>query len=99
VLPGRSACVRCLFEEAPPPEETPSCNEAGVLGPAVALAGALQAAEALRLLRGEPPLHADALLSFDLATGRTRQVPVTRRAGCLTCGGLTTLAAGRSLHP
>src|SRR5947199_152330 len=59
VLPGRSACYRCVFEEAPPPGDVPSCQEAGVLGPVPALAGALQAAEALRVLAGVEARHAD----------------------------------------
>src|SRR3989475_8171041 len=65
VLPGRSACYRCVFEEGPPPCDVPSCQEAGGLGPVTALAGALEAAEALRLLAGEPPAWANALLALD----------------------------------
>src|SRR5262245_1807069 len=53
VLPRRTACYRCIFEAPPPPEEAVSCTEAGVLGPLPALAGALQAAEAIRVLRGD----------------------------------------------
>src|SRR5262249_17037272 len=33
VVPSESACYRCIFEDAPPPDETPSCEAAGVLGP------------------------------------------------------------------
>ena len=99
VLPTLTACYRCVFEEAPPPEDTPSCNDAGVLGPAVAFAGTLQAAEVLRVLHGEPPLYANRLLSFDLSTGRSRHVAVARRAGCHACDAPEANVAGRSLHP
>jgi molybdopterin/thiamine biosynthesis adenylyltransferase len=85
VVPGVTACYRCVFEEAPPPGDVPSCAEAGVLGPVVALAGGLQAAEAIRLLAGEPPHLADRLLVIDL-DGGYRAVPLARRPGCLACG-------------
>src|SRR3989442_11618923 len=83
VLPGRSACYRCVFEEAPPPGDVPSCQEAGVVGPVAVLAGALQAAEAIRLLAGEPPAYANALLALDTqAEGRRTgpAAPQTRPA-------------------
>jgi molybdopterin/thiamine biosynthesis adenylyltransferase len=85
VLPGASACYRCLFEEPPPPHETPSCQDAGVLGPSVVLAGTLQAAEAIRLATGAPPLFADRLLVFDTREACWRRVPVARRPGCAAC--------------
>ena len=86
VVPRVTACYRCVFEEAPPDGDVPACDEAGVLGPTVALAGALQAAEALRLLRGERPAFADRLLAIDLRTGTWRTVPVARTPDCATCG-------------
>src|SRR5205085_1630617 len=76
VLPGRSACYRCVFEEAPPPGDVPSCQDAGVLGPVPSLAGALQAAEAVRLLTGDRVAFADRLLTIDTREGRWRAVPV-----------------------
>ncbi|HJQ84960.1 MAG TPA: HesA/MoeB/ThiF family protein, partial [Candidatus Binatia bacterium] len=85
VLPGRSACYRCLFEEAPPPGDVPSCEEAGVLGPVPALAGALQAAEAIRLLGGARAAYADRLLTFDLGAGRWRTVPLAPDPRCPVC--------------
>jgi len=88
ILPGTTACYRCLFEEPPPPEQVPSCQEAGVLGPAVVLAGSLQAGEAVRLLSGMSPLFADRLLVIDTRSGSWRRIAVTRRPGCPACGSL-----------
>jgi molybdopterin-synthase adenylyltransferase len=91
ILPGATACYRCVFEEAPPPDDVPSCSEAGVLGPVVALAGSLQAADALRVARGEPPHFAGRLLSIELRTGTWRSIPVARSSHCAACGsGRTT---------
>ena len=88
VLPGGTACYRCLFEDPPPPDEVPSCQEAGVLGPSVVLAGTMQAAEAVRLLAGRAPLFAGRLLHFDTRFGTWRHVVVTRRPACPACGAL-----------
>jgi adenylyltransferase/sulfurtransferase len=100
VLPGASACYRCVFEEPPPAAESASCRDAGVLGPVPVLAGALQAAEAIRLLVGERPLFADLLCTIDLGTGAWRHVPLARNPLCTACAA-TTLAAdvGRSEAP
>jgi adenylyltransferase/sulfurtransferase len=97
ILPGATACYRCVFEDAPPAEDVPSCQEAGILGPVVALAGSLQGAEALRVLHGEPPLFAGRLLSIDLRTGAWRSVPVARRVRCAACGEPDRLAETRSM--
>jgi adenylyltransferase/sulfurtransferase len=86
VIPGRTACYRCLFEEPPPADDVPSCAEAGVLAPVVALAGSLQAVEALRWLRGEPPLFADRLLAIDVRDGTWRSVSVAPSPHCAACG-------------
>jgi molybdopterin/thiamine biosynthesis adenylyltransferase len=96
VLPGRSACYRCVFEDAPPPGDVPSCQEAGVLGPVAALAGALQAAEAIRLLAGEPAAWASTLLVIDTLGGRWRTVPLAPNPRCPACA---PTAAERSQAP
>jgi len=100
VLPGTSACYRCLFEAPPPPGEAVSCTEAGVLGPLPALVGALQAAEAVRLVCGQPPLFADRLFTIDAWSGTWRSVPLARRLTCAACGpGLAAPVATRSVAP
>ena len=94
VLPAITACYRCVFEDAPPPGEVPSCEEAGSLGPTAALAGALAAAEAVRLLTGAGASYADRLLVIDTLGGRHRSVPIGRRPHCRTCGGAPSRALG-----
>jgi len=85
IVPHATACYRCVFETPPPPDEAGSCTEVGVLGPLPALVGALQAAEAVRLLVGDTPLFADRLLTIDVWTGTWRSVPLTRRLTCAVC--------------
>ncbi|HVA83699.1 MAG TPA: HesA/MoeB/ThiF family protein [Candidatus Binataceae bacterium] len=86
VLPGSTACLRCLFEEAPEPGEIASCREAGIIGPVAAVIGEIEAAEALRWLGGGVPELAGKILTYDgTARGRIRVLEVNPRAGC-ACG-------------
>src|SRR4029077_12697034 len=52
ILPGQTPCLRCLIETAPPPGMTPTCETAGVLGPAVAIIASFEAVEAIKVLSG-----------------------------------------------
>jgi len=85
VLPGHSACYRCLFPEPPPSDEVPSCQEAGVVGGIAGVIGAMQAAEAIKHLTGAGPLSADCLVTYDALTDRWRRVRVKRNPRCPVC--------------
>jgi molybdopterin-synthase adenylyltransferase len=52
IIPGETPCLRCVFEAAPAPGETGTCETAGVLAPAVNIVASYQATEALKLLSG-----------------------------------------------
>jgi molybdopterin/thiamine biosynthesis adenylyltransferase len=83
VIPGRTACLRCLFEEPPDPAEVAGCREAGIIGPVAGLIGECEAAEALRWLAGNEPELAGKILTYEAgASGRIRVTPVSTRAGC-----------------
>ena len=43
-------CLRCIFEQAPPPGLNPTCDTAGVIGPAVSIVSNYQVAETLKIL-------------------------------------------------
>jgi len=79
-------CYRCLYPEPPPPGLVPSCAEAGVLGPVVGMLGALQAAEAIKILAGvgEPLVGRLALL--DAAEMAWRTVRYKKSPDCPLCG-------------
>jgi molybdopterin/thiamine biosynthesis adenylyltransferase len=64
----------------------PSNAEAGVLGALAGFAGALMAAEAVRLLSGERGAYVGRLLSFEARSARGRLVMLRRRADCPACG-------------
>jgi molybdopterin/thiamine biosynthesis adenylyltransferase len=86
ILPGRTACLRCLFEEPPDEAEIASCREAGIIGPVAGAIGEAAAAEAIRAFSGATPALAGAMLTYDAkAPGRTRITSIPARAGC-ACG-------------
>jgi molybdopterin/thiamine biosynthesis adenylyltransferase len=86
IVPGRSACYRCLFGAPPDASGVPSCQEAGVLGSLAGTIGLLQAAEAVRYLTGTGTLLTDRLLTYDALAGRWRQVRLRRDPACAACG-------------
>ncbi|MBF0284455.1 MAG: HesA/MoeB/ThiF family protein [Magnetococcales bacterium] len=84
ILPGITACLRCLFE-SPPEAEGPVCRDAGVLGPLAGEIGWRMGLEGIKLLRGEgrglPSVGR--MTTVDLNRGRRRVVEVGRRPDCL----------------
>jgi adenylyltransferase/sulfurtransferase len=85
IIPGKTPCLRCLIETAPPPGMTPTCETAGVLGPAVAVIASLEAIEAIKLLTGAfDALNAD-LIMVDIWDWTFRQLKVTGLLGKVDC--------------
>jgi molybdopterin-synthase adenylyltransferase len=52
IIPGKSACLRCIFESVPSAGTGQTCDTAGVIGPIVSVIAAMQVAEALKLTVG-----------------------------------------------
>lgn len=87
VMPGQTACLRCLVPEPPPPGTLPTCDTAGIIGPAALVVGAVQAAEAIKLLVGDASTTAGRMLACDLWSFQWRVVDLAPLAvaGCPTC--------------
>jgi adenylyltransferase/sulfurtransferase len=90
---GGKPCYRCLFEELPPEGVGPSCAEAGVLGPVPGVVGALQGAEAARLLEGRNPAFAGRLVQYDSLGMTVRSVRFNPNPTCAVCGAAPRIHA------
>lgn len=67
---GATACLRCVFDGPPRGGVGPTCDTAGVLGPAAGIAALLQAGEAIKILLGRFELVRSGLVSVDLWSGK-----------------------------
>jgi adenylyltransferase/sulfurtransferase len=79
---GISPCYRCLFRAPPPPGTVPSCSQAGVLGAAAGVMGALQALEVLKEIAGFGESLAGRLLVYEALTARFRTIALPRDPAC-----------------
>jgi molybdopterin-synthase adenylyltransferase len=71
-------CFRCLFEEAPAPGTTATCDTVGVLAAVVGIVASFQAAEVLKILTGHFDRVSRTLLNVDLWTNDFLQLKVAR---------------------
>ena len=85
ILPGSGPCLRCIFRDPPPPGTLPTCDTAGVIGPAVGAIASMQAGLALRILGGQDAPEAG-LLEIDVWNGHVRRLGVPRDPACPCCG-------------
>lgn len=81
-----SPCYACVFPPSQAPEET-RCATLGVFAPLVGIIGALQAAEALKILAGTGTSLAGRLQMLDGRSMEWSEVRVARDAHCPVCAG------------
>jgi molybdopterin/thiamine biosynthesis adenylyltransferase len=85
VLPGKTACYRCVFGRPPSAESVPPPSQAGVLGVVPGVLGTLQATEAIKFILGIGDLLTDCLLTYDALAMRFRTVRVKHNGDCPLC--------------
>jgi adenylyltransferase/sulfurtransferase len=85
ILPGSTACFRCVYPESPRGAQ-PTCETEGVLGPVTAAIAALQAGDALKILALGAENVTSRLTTVDVWTGEIRQLaPPARDPDCPCC--------------
>ncbi|MGH8739036.1 MAG: HesA/MoeB/ThiF family protein [Burkholderiales bacterium] len=84
-------CYACLFPEGGETEEL-RCAVMGVLAPLTGVVGALQAAEAIKLLAGIGESLSGRLLMFDALRAEWRSVRVRKDPRCAVCAAAATQA-------
>ena len=91
ILPGQSACYRCLFQGPPPAGAVPSCQEAGVLGALAGFIGTLQGTEVLKLILGIGKPLTNRMLTYDALRMQFREIPFQKNPTCPLCGSDPTI--------
>jgi molybdopterin/thiamine biosynthesis adenylyltransferase len=91
VLPGKTACYRCIFNSPPSPDTVPPASQVGLLGVLPGVIGTLQATEAIKYLLGIGNLLTNTLLTYDLLKMEFRKVRCNRNPNCLLCGPNPTI--------
>jgi molybdopterin-synthase adenylyltransferase len=98
VLPGDTACFRCVYPE-PPRGAQPTCETAGVLGPVTSLIASIQAMEAIKILSGRSAAVRRKIFTADLWLGPVREAPMPPRdpeCPCCARGDLVYLNGRRT---
>lgn len=104
-------CLRCIFEQAPPPGLNPTCDTAGVIGPVVSIISNYQCVEAMKILTGNWKNVSQTMLNIDVWENTVRQFKVKKAydvGECICCkkrdfefldgkfGSSTTTLCGRN---
>jgi molybdopterin/thiamine biosynthesis adenylyltransferase len=81
VIPGKSACLNCLYHGAIVPKE-----KFPVIGVAPAVIGCIQAAEVIKYIVGLGELLTGRLLNYDGLRMKFTEFNIKRDPGCAVCG-------------
>jgi adenylyltransferase/sulfurtransferase len=85
ILPGRTACLACVFPD-PPRGTVETCETSGILNTAVGLVASIAATEALKILVGREDRMRRTLLSWDVwRNGHAEVSAIHPRKGCRAC--------------
>src|SRR5690606_2316332 len=87
VFPGKTPCLRCIFEEIPAAGSAPTCDTAGVILPIITSISAIQVTEALKFLTGNRPAMHRSLIQIDVWENTHTRIPLgEREPDCIACG-------------
>lgn len=90
-LGGSEPCYACLFDS--PTANDAACATFGVFAPVVAVIGAMQAAETLKLLTGLP-VQSGSLNCYSALSGQWQNFRFVRNPSCHACGDGHTPVSG-----
>jgi molybdopterin/thiamine biosynthesis adenylyltransferase len=82
VIPGKTACLRCVYRGVMPEEKVP------VIGVAPAVVGALQATEVIKYIAGIGKLLTDRFRVYDGLKMEFMELGVTRDPNCPHCASI-----------
>ena len=85
IIPGETACFRCLFPNPPSPGSYTTTVTAGVLNSITGVIASIESAEALKILLGSPEVR-KTLFRIDVWNSSSNYLKVEKDPGCPVCG-------------
>ncbi len=82
IIPGETACYRCVFKDEPDENKVDLPKDVGVIGAAVGIIGSIQALEVIKLITGAGDLLTDRILIVDGLTMKCNEIPVKKSESC-----------------
>jgi len=79
IIPGETACLRCIFPNNPPEGVFP------IIGATCGVVASIQVTEVLKYITGTGTLAANRLLLWDGAATTMSEIQVERDPGCVDC--------------
>ncbi len=87
IIPGKTPCLRCIFEEIPAAGSSPTCDTAGVIQPIISTISSIQVSEAIKLIVGKPDKLHGSLIQVDAWENDWRKIKLSvPNPDCVTCG-------------
>lgn len=87
IIPKKTPCLRCIFEEMPGAASAPTCDTAGVIMPIISTISAVQITEALKILTGDFDNLHGSLMQIDVWQNDWRKIKLSKPdPDCETCG-------------
>jgi adenylyltransferase/sulfurtransferase len=84
IIPGETACFRCLIKKMPAPGSQPTCSTVGVLNMITGIISGYQTAEAVKYLVKSPDLRKTVLV-VDVWENSCVNVAIEKNLDCKTC--------------
>lgn len=88
ILPGETACLRCVMEKIPEPGSVPTCETVGVLASIVAIIASIQSAEAIKIIIGNKAAINRNLISIDVWQNSYQTIDIAKekiQKNCPVC--------------
>ncbi len=85
ILPGDTACLRCVFPEMPLPGTTATCDTAGILNGIVAAITGIASTEAIKILLKSEKVSRD-MFWMDVWENTSERIELPRQPDCPACG-------------
>ncbi len=94
IIPGKTPCLRCVHPEVLTEARINTCETAGVISPAPLIIGAIQAAEAIKILVGSDDINRKIII-IDVWRDRFNSYEIGRNPDCITCNGKYEFLEGK----